>query len=411
MKKDLLIEPDLLPTFRFLTGIRLLLALLALFSQTTANTPPSYPLLSVIESGTLLLLLALPVLRRWMGRAYLPTAFLIATAGPVLVQNLTVWGRMTHGYLGQQAYVDPGSLLFVLFIPLVLLSSQYSLKTLIAYCLGSAVLQIMLAIPAANNGGPALKQTSDWASIMTIIFMLVGYVVVRLMSAQRARHRELAQSNVKLAEYANTLEQLAVSRERNRMARELHDTLAHSLSAVSIQLEALDALWESDPLAARKTLSLSRDVTRRGLLETRRALGALRASPLEDLGLALAIRDLAETTAGRAGLQLCLDVPPELGQLPSFTEQGMYRIAEEALNNTARHANAHTLSVSLKRDTRQIMLLLVDDGLGFDPAKPAQDGHFGLLGMRERAALCHGTLRIDSAPGKGTQVCFMVVEQ
>jgi signal transduction histidine kinase len=383
--------------------------LLAFCSQ-SSEAVPSYPILNVLEAGSLMLFLAIPQLRRWLGRLYLPIALGIATVGPMLARTMIIWARLSHGYSAELAYVDPGLLFFVLFIPLSLLSTQYGLKTLLVYCFGSAILQILLAIPAAKVGGPALKLTSDQVIITTIIYVLVGYVIVRLMSAQRAQRRELAQTNVKLTEYANTLEQLAVSRERNRMARELHDTLAHTLSAVAIQLEALDALWDGDPQAARKTLLLSRDLTRSGLLETRRALQALRANPLEDLGLVLAMRHLAETTATRAGLQLSLDMSHKLGQLPPFAEQSVYRIAEEALNNTVRHANARHLTVSLKRNPKQVMLLIADDGLGFDTAQPTQDGHFGLLGMRERAALCNALLRIESAPGKGTSICLTLEE-
>ncbi len=405
--KDSRIEPGLIQVFRLLTGLRLVLMLLTLCSQSSAaqpGTPPNYPILNVLESGVLMGFLVLPGLRRLFGSAYLPLALLLATLGPMLAQTLTVWGRLSHGFTGQQAYVDSGLMFIFLLVPLILLSTQYGLKTMIAYCLGAATLQILLALPASLNGGPALKLTSDQAVVFTIIDVLVGYVVVRLMSAQRAQRRELAQTNARLADYANTLEELAVSRERNRMARELHDTLAHTLSGVAIQLEALDALWDADPKEARKTLSLSRDLTRSGLLETRRALQELRASPLEDLGVSLAIRDLAETTAARAGLQLSLTVPQQLGQLPPFTEQSLYRVAEEALNNAAHHANAKHLAVSLKRDLARLMLVITDDGLGFDPAQQAQEGHYGLVGMCERAALCNGTLQIESALGKGTTV-------
>ncbi len=405
------IEPGLLQAFRFLTGVRLLLTLLTFCGQSSdraLSAPLNYPIFNVIEAGVLMIYLAIPWLRRLLGRFYLPGALFMATVGPLLALTLTVWARMEHGYDAAHAFVDPGGVLVYLFIPLILLSTQYGFRTLVAYCLGTGILQIVLAIPAANRGGPALKLISDSAVIFIIIYMLVGYVIVRLMSAQRAQRRELAQTNVKLAEYANTLEQLAISRERNRMARDLHDTLAHTLSAVAIQLEALDALWDGDPAAARKTLSLSRDLTRSGLVETRKALQALRTNPLEDLGLALAIRHLAETTAARAGLQVALDVPSAVDRLSPVAEQSIYRIAEEALNNTARHANARHLTVALRQDMKQTMLVLADDGLGFDPAGQPQNGHYGLVGMRERATLCDGILQVKSAPGKGTQIRLLL---
>jgi signal transduction histidine kinase len=410
---ELTIEPGLLSTFRFLTGSRLVLTLLALLTQPSEpaqGSVPSYPIFAMVENTILMVYLSSSWLRRLLGKFYLPGAFLIGTVGPILSQTLTIWARMDQGYTGQVAFGDNAFLFFTLMIPMVLLSSQYSLKTLIAYCIASDVFQLVLAIPAARIGGPALKLTSDQVVINTIIYMLVGYVIVRLMSAQRAYRRELAQANAKLAEYAKTLEQLAISRERNRMARELHDTLAHTLSAVAIQLEALDTLWDSDPQATRKTLSVSRDLARSGLLETRRALQSLRASPLEDLGLALAIRHLAETCAVRAGLQLSLDISTEIGQLPPFAEQSLYRIAEEALNNTVRHANARHLEVSLKHTLRRMTLLIVDDGLGFDAQQPATEGHYGLVGMRERAVLCNSVLQIESVPGQGTKVRLIIEE-
>src|SRR4029078_5838718 len=111
------------------------------------------------------------------------------------------------------------------------------------------------------------------------------------------------EANAKLVDYASTNEQLAVTRERNRVARDMHDTLAHTLSAVSVQLEAADSVWDSQPQQAHELLQKSLASARAGLGETRRAVRALRASPLDDLGLGLALRDLAESTADRAGWQ------------------------------------------------------------------------------------------------------------
>jgi signal transduction histidine kinase len=107
-------------------------------------------------------------------------------------------------------------------------------------------------------------------------------------------------------------------------------------------------------------------------------------------------------------LRIILDLPNELDELSPEVEQGVYRITEEALNNTVRHANARTARVSLQRDRGELRLTIADDGLGFDPETELLDGHYGLVGMRERALLCNGQLNIDSTPGTGTTVCLTV---
>ena len=311
------IEPGLLSVFRLLTGLQLVLFTLALCSQSNEAqiaTPetgvlPNFPALNVIGLAILMVYLLWRWPRRRFPRAYLKVAFAIATLGPLLAQWLTIWGRMEVGFVGDEAFGDGGIVLVYLLVPFFLLSSQYGLRTVIGYCIVTAGLEVLLAVPIAAQGGPNLQLTVDAALIRTVVYLLLGYILVRLMSAQRIQRKELTTANARLTNYATTLEQLAVSRERNRMARELHDTLAHTLSVVAIQLEAQDTLWETDPEGARKLLASARESTRSGLAETRRALQALRASPLEDLGLALAIRDLAEATASRAGIEMALDVP------------------------------------------------------------------------------------------------------
>ncbi len=196
--------------------------------------------------------------------------------------------------------------------------------------------------------------------------MVLGWLVVRLMTIQREQRQALKEANRKLTHHAATLEQLATTRERNRLARELHDTLAHTLSAVAVQLEATNALWTTKPEQAHARLQKSIEVTRSGLTETRRVLQDLRASPLEDLGLALAIRHLAESTASRSGLTLDLHIADRLGSVSPDIEQAVYRIAQEALVNAAAHANARNLTVQLGHFDSHLVLTVSDDGKGFD---------------------------------------------
>lgn len=143
-------------------------------------------------------------------------------------------------------------------------------------------------------------------------FLVVGYFISTLMRMFQQQQAALAQANAQLINYAATQEDLTISRERNRMARELHDTLAHTLSALSVQLETINAYWEVDPAAAQRMLTTALSVTRAGLQETRRALKSLRASPLDDLGLIQALRQIATETATRANLRLNLQIPERL---------------------------------------------------------------------------------------------------
>jgi len=197
---------------------------------------------------------------------------------------------------------------------------------------------------------------------------------------------------------------LAISRERNRLAHELHDTLAHSLSGVAVQLEAIDTILDTNPDEAKALLQQSLATTRSGLNETRRALRALRAGPLEDLGLALAMRSLAESVASRNGLKLSLDVPEHLENLSPELEQDIYRVAQEALENVARHAQAKNVKVRLSQNKDQLELIISDNGRGFDPSKIDAITKFGIQGMRERTEMLGGNLEVDSRPEGGTMI-------
>jgi signal transduction histidine kinase len=244
--------------------------------------------------------------------------------------------------------------------------------------------------------------------IQTVSFLVVGYFINVLVTRLQQQQTALEEANKRLVDYAGTLEELTLSRERNRLARELHDTLAHTLSALSVQLETAKAYWEVDPAAAQAMLDTSLNATRAGLQETRRALKALRATPLEDLGLLLALRELAEESAARANARLQLTLPGTLSPLSPAVEQTLYRIAQEALANARHHANAQTLTVALTVEGDRLSLRVQDDGIGFTSSAPHTDGHFGLSGMRERARLVDGDLRIASQPDEGTTIVFTV---
>jgi signal transduction histidine kinase len=227
---------------------------------------------------------------------------------------------------------------------------------------------------------------------------------VRVQHEQRQR---LTDANESLAQHAATLEQLTISRERNRFARELHDVLAHTLSGVAVELEGLRATMQRDSEQATVMLNHSLQAIREGLTETRRALQELRAKPLEDLGLGLAVQTLAESYASRSDFQLELDIDHNLRNYPPEVQQSVYRIAQEALANVADHAQAQTAQVILKEERDQLKLIVRDDGCGFDPDGSENQNHYGLVGIHERAEMIGARLSVQSEAGKGTQVSLL----
>jgi signal transduction histidine kinase len=402
--KERRIEPGLLPTFRLYIAVRLLFVIIAGGFYVAWYRPPlgmgwvlgSVPYL--VDILLLFVLLSAGRLQRWLGRLYLPIALLVAVAGPIV----------QVGYVLPRADADATFAfllgLSLLLVPVILTAWQYSFGWVLLLGLATSLFEFLLL----SSQTELTVAEARWSTVALVGRMLltvfVGYVVSNLVDQQRRQRAELGEANRRLVQYTVTLEQLAVSRERNRLARELHDTLAHTLSALAVQLDAIDALWTPTPPEAQRMLDDALRVTRSGLDETRRTLGGLRATPLEDLGLPMAIRELAETVAARGGLRLETGLDAAVGPLEPEVEQCTYRVAQEALENVLRHANATRVSVSLRHEQGRLSLTVRDDGEGFAEEDGARAGRFGLQGMQERADLVGASLTVQSQPGEGTLV-------
>ena len=235
------------------------------------------------------------------------------------------------------------------------------------------------------------------------VILILAYITVTLATAQRKSNEALTVANRQLAAQAAMMEQLAVSRERNRLARELHDTLAHSLSGTAVSLQAINTLLKYNPEAAEEELQAAQNQIRDGLAEARRAITALRASPLEELGLAEAVRQRAQAIQERANLAIHCTIG-QLPLLPVDIEQTVYRIVEEALLNAEKHAQASLVDVRLTHELDWLTLRVRDDGIGFAVDEVMGNGRFGLMGMRERAELIQARLTIHSTLGEGTTI-------
>jgi two-component system, NarL family, sensor histidine kinase YdfH len=233
-------------------------------------------------------------------------------------------------------------------------------------------------------------------------------VYVTLYSRQ-AEARKQAQSlltdleaaNRQLSEYASRVEDLTIVNERQRMARELHDTLSQGLAGLILQLEAADAhLAGKRPERAREILQQSMEKARGTLAEARQVIDDLRKPAADDLAEAV------EQEAERFSMATGIECEPllEIGDdIPAQVAETAIRAISEGLTNIARHARAKNVTLKLAGNGKELEITICDDGLGFDP-EAIQAGHYGLLGMRERVRLAGGSLNVHSESGKGTRI-------
>jgi signal transduction histidine kinase len=198
----------------------------------------------------------------------------------------------------------------------------------------------------------------------------------------------------------------AVLGERNRIAREIHDTLAQGYVGVSVQLEVLSELLRMNkPEAAAKHLDLTRGYVREGLAEARQSIWALRSQDSGETTLPVLLRRMVEAEVGHE-LETNFSLFGAYRPMPAETEREFLRVAQEAIHNVKKHSAARHLFVQLEYGPGEIALEVRDDGQGFaagDTLEPVP-GHYGLIGMKERAAAIGGTLEVSSEPGEGTTV-------
>lgn len=199
----------------------------------------------------------------------------------------------------------------------------------------------------------------------------------------------------------------AVLAERTRIAREIHDTLAQGYVGISVQLEVLTELLKHNKLdAAAKHLDITRGIVREGLADARQSIWALRSQDSAETTLPVSLRRIVEHAGGH-GLEAAFNIYGAYRPLPPGTEREFLRVAQEAIHNVKKHAGAKNLTVQLEYGQNEITLEVRDDGRGFTTTGDAVDsppGHYGLTGMRERAAAVGGKLEVTSAPEAGTSI-------
>jgi len=347
---------------------------------------------------------------RWIASGMLAIFTVLFFLHDRILHRLPGWG----GY----AYVTVQTLLVT---SLVLLPPGQQIAVVLFFILSAAVtmlftqrmaavwialFSVLTLVTYAVIGG------SD--AILMVPIYVAGYIFFSTFAQQTARAEqakresqqllnELQVAHRQLQEYAEQAEDLAIQEERNRLAREMHDTLGHRLTVSSVQLQAAERLITPNPERAREIVVTVREQISEGLGELRRTVATLRAPVEADLALAPALRRLTTNFQEATGIVVHLDLPAELSELPLSHRHALYRGAQEGLTNVQKHADASDVWLALARRDGVIALTVRDNGVGLNGSKGDALG-FGLHGLRERAMQLHGVLNVGPGPEGGAEV-------
>jgi signal transduction histidine kinase len=250
---------------------------------------------------------------------------------------------------------------------------------------------------------------SDWSNIWSgLPIFLAGQVFIVVFTQitvdeEKARleverlANELTDANQRLREYSLQVEELTITKERNRLAREIHDGLGHYLTIVYMQIQAAQAVLSKDPQRAIETLDSAQNLTQEALVDVRRSVAALRAAPEDSLPLSERIRMMLKN-CDTLGIQFELKIIGGGRNLSPQTELTLYRAAQEGLNNACKYAKASQIWITLDySNSDRVHLTVQDDGIGAENT----EGGFGLLGLQERVTLLNGELKTTSSTGQG----------
>ena len=241
----------------------------------------------------------------------------------------------------------------------------------------------------------ALNLLGTFGSTLAFVGLIIALYIRQVEVRVRAEHlaEELEAANAQLQRYADQVEALTLANERQRMARELHDTLAQGVAGLVMQLEAVKNHLENDRTPrAQEIVAQAMTRARSTLAESRAAIDDLRRTGEGGHGLHDAIQRRAEHFTSATGIpcEVTFDVRDNAGTIPDRIAEHAEHIAAEALFNTMRHAKANEVTVHVTVTADALNLRVVDDGVGFDVDADPRRGHYGLLGMRERARLVGG---------------------
>ncbi|MEG4211049.1 sensor histidine kinase [Microcoleus sp. S13_B4] len=247
---------------------------------------------------------------------------------------------------------------------------------------------------------------------LTLVFalLLINALIAERQSREQLEiaHDKLAITHEQLRHYALRIEDQATLQERNRIAREIHDGLGHTLAAQTIQLNNALLFWKSEDEKALEFLKQAKQLGSEALLEIRKSVSVLRSNPLQGLSLESAIDKLLQDFQRMTAIEVSnsIRLPVLLSQEINTT---LYRIVQESLTNIHKHADGTMVTVGLQQHAGHIYLSISDNGKGFDPAQNTTG--FGLQGMRERVAALSGLFAIYSEPGNGCRISVSLPSQ
>ncbi|MDN5860098.1 MAG: sensor histidine kinase [Pseudonocardia sp.] len=349
-------------------------------------------------------------------RAERPGRGPVYVAGLLALMAALVWYSPFFGFLAIAAYTSvfaflPGRWRYVgLFVASAIVSYTYIggrfAEPSVGLAIGYGVLVLI-------NTGVAGMFT--WYGMFTSDLSAARRTIIEELDATNARLMAALEENAALhAQLLVQAREAGVRAERERMAREIHDTIAQGLTGIVAQLEAADVADRSDdagPEVRRRHVDTARSLARESLTEARRSVAALAPGRLADARLPEAITEMAKRWAETSGVVLTMEITGDPVTLLPDLEVALYRVAQEALANVGRHAGAARAGLTLSYMDDVVVLDVRDDGRGFDPAAytgPTGGSGFGLAAMEQRLVRVSGRWEIESAPGEGTAVSASV---
>lgn len=252
-------------------------------------------------------------------------------------------------------------------------------------------------VPIGNMVGFAFQ----WLAGVAFYLFIYGIIRTSRERAKLINKLEAAQQELELARQRDT--ELAALQERERLARDLHDSLGHALVTISIQLEAIQRLYKVDQERASAQLNELKNLTRASMDDLRRSLAGLRTPGLGERRLSESLQALSVDTGQRSHLQISCHIAERADQLSPAYAEALWRVAQEALANIERHAAAHKVQLRLEVEAQTATLSIEDDGHGLPPDAEKRPGHYGLRGMRERVEGLGGEV-FFSSNGRGSRI-------
>ncbi|HUA39571.1 MAG TPA: sensor histidine kinase [Candidatus Sulfopaludibacter sp.] len=302
---------------------------------------------------------------------------------------------------------------------------------------GGKVISLSVLLPASND--VLILKRPSWltpqrllaslATLFTVLVVAISWTVMlskknsilkSLVSEKEVTQRELQKAHDQLEERVtertaqlkvemtarkeSEVQFRAVLTERTRLAQELHDTLEQTMTGIALQLDMVASHFEKNPNNASHHLKLARNLMKQSQVYLRDSVRGLRSRATEQFNLTNALLTSSRQIAGSAGIRVEVEAMGEHDQLSEIVEENLLRIGQEAMTNVVKHSDATVAKIELQFNPQQVVLQIKDDGKGFIPESCAgpDDGHFGLLGMTERAERLGGGILITSTPGRGT---------